>query len=88
MVKRSFNYGDCTKAIVIRNVKDDLECIRAEYDHVSKELGRRGIDWKVEAQYASRDDGKMYDNLVARVISTGKIRNFVFDITIRFKGLL
>jgi len=76
------------KAIKIRNVKDDLEFIRAEYAYVSKRLGRRGIDWEIVDQHSLRQDGKMYNEIEVRIISTGKIKRFVFDSTELFKGLL
>jgi len=76
------------KPILIRKVKDDLECIRAEYGHISKKFGIKGIGWKVEDQHFLRKDGKMYDEVEVRIISTGKIKRFVFDVTERFKGFL
>lgn len=76
------------KAIKIRNAKDDLEFIRAEYSHISKKLGRKGIDWDIVDQHSFRQDGKMYDEIEVRVVSTGKIERFVFDSTELFRGLL
>jgi hypothetical protein len=51
-------------------------------------LGRHGIDWEIKYQHLSRRDGKMFDEMEVCVIHTGKIKNFIFDVTDCFKGLI
>jgi len=88
MVKQYLIVGGYTKAIVIKNVKSDEECIRAENEYISKKLGRYGIDWETKYSHLSRRDGKMFDEFEVSVVKTGKVKVFLFDVTELFKKLL
>jgi len=69
------------KAIIIKKATSLKEGIAAEYAYLSKELGRRGIDWKPWGQYLHPFYSKRYDIIKVKIINTNKIRYFCFDIT-------
>ncbi|NOX18957.1 MAG: hypothetical protein GXO87_11840 [Chlorobi bacterium] len=70
-------------AIVVLDVENEREGVRAEYEYLEKLFGQRNIDWKTEAQYLLMENEMVYDKIVIR-LSDGKKKEIFFNITFYF----
>jgi len=71
------------EAIVVLDVENGREGIRAEYEYIEKKFGRRGIDWNLEMQYLLQENEMAYDQIEIR-LSDGSIETIYFNITFFF----
>ncbi len=76
--------GDSKKeAIVVLDVENSREGVRAEYEYLEKRFGRRGIDWQLEAQFLLSENKMYYDKMELR-FPDGSKKTIYFNITFFF----
>lgn len=71
------------EAIVVLDVEDEREGVRAEYEYLEKILGQRGVDWNLEEQFLLRENEMVYDKLVVK-LADGSKKEIYFNITFFF----
>jgi hypothetical protein len=57
-----------------------VNSVAAEYDHITKKIGVRGIDWVPVMQCLQEDGDKHFDKITVE-LNDGTSRSFRFDIT-------
>jgi|TARA_Y100000310_G_scaffold172406_1_gene172537 hypothetical protein len=68
------------EAIVISDVKNNLEGIAREYDCLEWKFGKRGIDWDLELQTLIVEGDKQYDRMALK-FPDGTNKTIYFDIS-------
>ncbi len=85
MVRYTGNGESTDDPVIILDVEDHFEGIRAEYQYLEKKFGKRGFDWELEGQSLMDVEGRKFDKM--DLIFPGKIKkNLYFEVT-NFMGM-
>ena len=71
-------------AIIIKGTqynKKPENAVAAEYDYINGLYGKKDKEWVVEEQTSGQEKDKVYDMVRVKILSTGKMHFFYFDIT-------
>jgi hypothetical protein len=68
-------------AIIVTGVKNEIECIPAEIDYISKRHGERDRSWKMKAQNDFKINERIYVEYQIKDLAAGAVAAYFFDNT-------
>ncbi|HSW62150.1 MAG TPA: hypothetical protein VLH56_02345 [Dissulfurispiraceae bacterium] len=72
--------GDSADTAIVISVTNSMAGIPAEYAFVQQQCGQQDVDWTLNSQMQTSQDGKKFDVLTV-TLKDGGSRAFWFDIT-------